>query len=197
VYEEHFRSCIEQICSILDGLGFHYHFTGSLAASFSGEPRFTQDVDLVIQLSADRPETKALLEQLSTHYDINHQAIMEAIRQEGLFQVLDEQTVIKIDFHVGEKIPGELQRSTRQEVLPGLVIRLATKEDAILSKLLWVQKGSEKSKRDVIQMLKGAEDVDRTHLRKQALTLGLAQELDEIEGASSPGHQAGDSNHIN
>ena len=176
MYDEHFQSCIECICSVLDGLGLSYHFTGGLAASFYGEPRFTQDVDLVIQLSADSPETKALLERLSLGYYINRQVILDAIRQKGLFQVLDQETAIKIDFHVGEKIPGELLRRTRQQLLPrpyrpplpGLTVRLVAKEDAILSKLLWVRLGSEKSKRDVIQMLKGKEEVNRTHLRKQA-----------------------------
>ena len=28
--------------------------------------------------------------------------------------------MIKIDFHVGEKIPGELGRSTTREIAPGL-----------------------------------------------------------------------------
>ena len=74
VYDEHFQSCIERVCSVLDGLGLRYHFTGGLAASFYGEPRFTQDVDMVIQLSADSPETEALLERLSLGYYINRQS---------------------------------------------------------------------------------------------------------------------------
>jgi len=192
VYDEHFQSCIERVCSVLDGLGLRYHFTVGLAASFYGEPRFTQDVDLVIQLSPDSPETKALLERLSLGYYINRQVVLDAIRQNGLFQVLDQETAIKIDFHVGEKIPGELLRSTRQQLLPGLTVRLVAKEDAILSKLLWVRLGSGKSKRDVIQMLKGKQEVNRTHLREQALKLGLAKELDQIEEAVSSGRHPED-----
>jgi hypothetical protein len=187
VYDEYFRAGIEQIRDILDGLGARYHFTGGLAASFYGEPRFTQDVDLVIHLAADRPETEALLGGLSSRYLIDRQIIMDAIRRKGLFQVLDQERVLKIDFHVGEKIPGELQRSTRQEILPGLIVPLVAKEDAILSKLLWIQQGSGKSTRDVIQMLKGAEDVDWKYLRAQALKLRLASELSEIEEALSSG----------
>jgi len=129
---------------------------------------------------------------LSLGYYINRQVILDAIRQKGLFQVLDQKTAIKIDFHVGEKIPGELLRSTRQQLLPGLTVRLVAKEDAILSKLLWVRLGSGKSKRDVIQMLKGKEEVNRTHLREQALKLGLAKELDQIEEAVSSGRHPED-----
>jgi len=192
VYDEHFQSCIERICSVLDGLGLRYHFTGGLAASFYGEPRFTQDVDLVIHLSAGSPETEALLERLSPGYYVDRQVMMDAIRRKGLFQVLEKKTAIKIDFHVGEKIPGELSRSTRQQLLPGLAVRLVSKEDAILSKLLWVRLGSGKSRRDVIQMLKGKEDVNRTHLREQALKLGLATELAEMEEAVASGRHPED-----
>ncbi len=42
--------------------GLSFHFTGGVAASFYGDPRFTQDLDLVIELTVDQPETKALLE---------------------------------------------------------------------------------------------------------------------------------------
>jgi hypothetical protein len=192
VFDEHFQACLERICSILDGLGLPYHFTGGIAASFYGEPRFTQDLDLVVQLSADRPETRALLERLSLNYYLDHQIALDAIRRKSLFQVIDGQSAIKIDFHVGEKIPGELQRSTRQELLPGLTISLVSREDAILSKLLWIRLGSEKSKRDVIQMLRGAENMDWTRLRKEALRLGLATELSRIEeAAKSWGDQTG------
>jgi hypothetical protein len=185
VYDELLRAGIEQICGILDGLGIPYHCTGGLAASFYGEPRFTQDVGLVIQLTADSPVTRSFLEQLSAQYLVEHNTVMDAIRRNGLFQILDKERVLKIDFHVGEKIPGELKRGTRQEIFPGLVVSLVSREDSILSKLLWIQQGSGKSRRDVIQMLKSTEDVDWKYLRLQALKLGLASELVEIEGALS------------
>ena len=94
MYDEHFQSCIERVCSVLDGLGLRYHFTGGLAAAFYGEPRFTQDIDLVIQLSVDSPETEALMERLSVDYYINRQSVLDAIRQKRLFQALDRETAI-------------------------------------------------------------------------------------------------------
>ncbi len=192
MYDEHFQSCIERVCSVLDGLGLRYHFTGGLAAAFYGEPRFTQDIDLVIQLSVDSPETEALMERLSVDYYINRQSVLDAIRQKRLFQALDRETAIRIDFHVGEKIPGELSRSTRQQILPNLTVPLVAKEDAILSKLFWIQMGSGKSIRDAIQMLKGKEDINRAHLREQALKLGLAKELHAVEEAVASGRHPED-----
>ena len=99
---------------------------------------------------------------------------------------------MKIDFHVGEKIPGELQRTRYQEVAADLTVPLVAKEDAILSKLLWIQLGSGKSKRDVIQMLKNPEDLDLSRLHLQAARLGLADELSRIEEAVASGQNAED-----
>ena len=63
-------------------------------------------------------------------------------RVDGLFQAIDQQSMIKIDFHVGGSIPGELDRSTQREIAPGLIAPLVSKEDAIVSKLLWIKQGS-------------------------------------------------------
>jgi len=192
VQDEHFWSCVRRIASILGGLAIPHHFTGGLACSFYGEPRFTQDVDVVIRLSVDDPAASALLERLSTGYFINHLAIQDAIRRNSIFQALEEETGIKIDFHVGEKIPGELQRTGFKEVAADLTVPLVAKEDAILSKLLWIQLGSGKSRRDVIQMLKNPDDLDLSRLRLEAARLGLGDKLSRIEEAVASGQNAED-----
>jgi hypothetical protein len=93
---------------------------------------------------------------------------------------------------VGEKIPGELDRSTVRDYAPGLRVRLPAKEDAILSKLIWMQLGSHKAKFDATTMWKRDEELDREQLRKQALRLGLAKQLSEIEEAASSGRHPED-----
>jgi len=143
-------------------------------------------------LSVDDPATNALLERLSTGYFIDRQTIRDAIRRNSIFQALEDETGMRIDFHVGEKIPGELQRTGYKEVATGLTIPLVAKEDAILSKLFWIQLGSGKSKRDAIQMLKNPEDLDFSRLRLQAARLGLADELSRIEKAAASGQNAED-----
>jgi hypothetical protein len=175
---------IERITTILDQFGVRFHLTGGIASSYYGDPRLTQDLDLVIQLAIDQPETKALLDRLSSGYLVSEEAAFEAIKSHGLFQAIDEESLVKIDFHVGEKIPGELGRSTRREVLPGLVAPLVSKEDAILSKLLWIQQGSYKARHDVKMMLKREEELDRGILHQRAVTLGLHDLLADLEGLS-------------
>jgi hypothetical protein len=175
------RETMSRISAILGELGLRYHFTGGIASSYYGDPRFTQDVDLVIQLTSDRPETTDLLDRLSSGYLIEEQVARDAISRSGLFQALDEASMVKIDFHVGEKIPGELGRSRIRELSPGLLAPLVCKEDAILSKLLWIQQGSGKARHDVKMMLSREEDLDRACLRERAEALGLVELLAEFE----------------
>jgi hypothetical protein len=176
-----FPETIERLLPILIELGLRFHFTGGIAASYYGDPRFTQDLNLVIDLANDRPETRMLLNRLCSGYFIDLPAAKDAIERNSLFQAIDEQSMIKIDFHVGEKISGELARGSAREISPGLMAPLVSKEDSILSKLIWIQQGSHKSRHDVIEMLKRDEDLDRDRLRERATTLGLQDLLAKLE----------------
>jgi hypothetical protein len=192
VLESYLRETMERIAAILVELGIPFHFTGGIAVFYYGEPRFTQDIDLVIRLSADRPEAKLLLDRLCQTHFIHVPTALQAIREKGLFQAIDQTTLVKIDFHVGEKIPGELDRTANREYAPGLTIPLVSQEDAILSKLIWMRKGSHKARHDAIAMWKRDEELNTARLRVQALKLGLAKELSEIEEALSSGHHPED-----
>jgi hypothetical protein len=185
VLEHSLRDTMERISAILRELGLRFHFTGGVAAAFYGDPRFTQDLDIVIDLTVHQPETKMLLIRLSSGYVIHEQAILDAIGRKNLFQAIDQVSMVKIDFHVGEKIPDELKRTSIREVSPGLITPLVCKEDAILSKLVWIQMGSNKARHDVIEMLKRDEDLDRADLDERAASLGLRDLLAEIERTES------------
>jgi len=178
---DYFLETAERILAILSELGLKFHVTGGVVSSYYGDARFTQDLDFVIQLIAGRPETKALLDRLALGYLIDEQAAMDAIARKSIFQAIDEASLVKIDFHVGEKIPGELERSLHREIFSGVVAPLVSKEDAILSKLIWIQMGSHKSRHDIKVMLKREEDLDRAILQERAVTLGLDELLAEIE----------------
>jgi len=172
---------MERISAILGDLGLKYHFTGGVASSYYGDPRLTQDLDLVIQLAVDQPETRALLDRLSAGYLVNGPVALEAIKRNELFRAIDQRSMIKIDFHVGETIPGELERSRHREIFPGLTVPLVSEEDAIVSKLLWIQQGSHKARHDVKMMLGRDEDLDRGVVQHRAASLGLHDILAEIE----------------
>lgn len=106
------------MATALTSLGVPFHLTGGLASSYYGEPRSTRDADSVVRLEA--AEGSRLVRVLSGPLLIEAAAVREAIRANGVFQALDVETLMKADFHVGERIPGEHRRSVlTTRVLPG------------------------------------------------------------------------------
>ena len=49
------KKTLADVVEILVALKFKFHLTGGLASSFYGEPRFTQDIDLVIRVAIGDP----------------------------------------------------------------------------------------------------------------------------------------------
>ncbi len=170
---------ISDATSILRAQNFKFHITGGLASSFYGEPRFTQDVDIVIRVAGGDSITQ-LIEELALKFIVDRMAIEDAVKRKSIFQALHEETLIKVDFHVGEAIQGELGRSREEEILSGVLVPLVSKEDAILSKLIWISKGSTKSHHDVKAMLKRHGRIDFDYLNAQAAKLGVEEILKEL-----------------
>ena len=68
------------------------------------------------------------------------------------------------------------------EIAPGLIAPVVSKEDAILSKLYWIGQGSERSRRDVTEMLRRDEDIDHAEPEaagREVGAAGPARELDQ------------------
>lgn len=177
---EALETTLRRALEVLTGLGLRFHCTGGLVASLYGEPRFTQDVDIVISIDSQENRISSLIGALASKFLIDPDEIRRAITKDDMFQALDLNTFIKIDFHVGEAVPGELQRSIPREVFPGLTTKVVSVEDSILSKLLWIQKGSEKSRRDVVMMLRGPEAIDWTALSERAKALNIFNLLEAL-----------------
>ena len=90
-----------------------------------------------------------------------------------LFQALDNETLIKVDFHVGESIPGELNRSVKAQLFQGLTVPMVTKEDAILAKLVWIKKGSHKNRQDVVGMILDPGEINLEIIENLSNELGV------------------------
>ena len=69
-----------------------------------------------------------------------------------MFQLLDRVESLKLDIYPRELIAGELDRSVSQEVFEGEELPVASCADVAVSKLVWISKGSHKSRRDLRQV---------------------------------------------
>lgn len=155
--------------------------TGSVAATHHGEPRLTQDIDIVVDPSPTGLES--FLEMLDRERFYVDDA-RRALRDRSQFNVLDLSTGWKVDLIVAKDRPFsrvELARRTPIDIL-GVRTSVASPEDVILSKLEWSKEsGSEVQLRDVETLVRIQGDrLDRSHLRRWARELGVERRLEEI-----------------
>jgi len=176
---------LRKVADALEEAGVRFHLTGGLASSLYGEPRFTQDVDVVIEPCSDSPVSHRLIAALSRRFLLSDEAAREALRTRQMFRAIDSETLIKVDLYTAVCIPGELSRSVRHPISPNLDMPVVSREDAILSKLLWIRRGSEKSRHDVIGMLLNPAPFDHGYLNSAARALGVGELLDDLRGEAN------------
>jgi hypothetical protein len=174
-----FWETVATITQVLRDHDIPFQLTGGIASSYYGEPRMTQDVDIVVQLDPEI-DVPAFCQQFPERFPLDEALVRAALREGSLFQVVDQQTFFKVDFHIGELVPGEMARSQEVRLSPDLTVPLISKEGSILSKLHWIRLGSHRSRRDVLMILRGDDPVDESYLREQAHRLGLSALLEEM-----------------
>lgn len=162
----------------LERCGIAHFLGGSLASAFHGQPRATNDVDLVADLSElDAPR---LVAALGPEFDADEGALRRAARERGAWNAIYLPTVTKIDLFVRGTSPfdeSELGRRRRVEVRPGRSLFVETAEDVVLRKLLWYRGGgalSDRQWRDAVEVLRQSRPVlDAGYLDAWSVGLGL------------------------
>ncbi len=169
---------IELFVARLEAIGLPYMVTGSVASMIYGEPRLTLDVDLVIELRADRAEELLAAFRDSEFYKPPLEVVrLECSRESrGHFNVIHHETGAKADVYVAAR--DELHRwglaHRRRLPLGAATIALAPPEYVILRKLEFFREGgSEKHIRDVRGMLAAELEIDRVFLDAELRRRGL------------------------
>ncbi|MCB9925407.1 MAG: nucleotidyl transferase AbiEii/AbiGii toxin family protein [Planctomycetaceae bacterium] len=187
---EAFRDTLSKAAAIFRQHAIRFHLTGGLTSVVYGEPRMTQDIDIVIDNQAIATQLDSFISSLDTSdFLFDAQAIRHAVEQRGMFQLFDNTEALKLDIYPRELIEGELNRSQVIEVFDGMQLPVASRADAAASKLVWVSKGSHKSRRDLRHIYRTGMDADRNLVRNLAAQLGLELLLDEVLSESDEIHE--------
>ena len=178
-----------KVVSLLEPLNIAYYIGGSVASSLLGENRYTEDLDLIIELN--RGKAQPLLEAfLNASFYISDSAVADAISGRcSSFNVLDQETLEKADLFVLQDTPFAKSKMSRriQQVLPdGNPLWISSPEDIVLQKLVRGRgRQSEKQWRDVLGVLKLQGDrLDGEYLRRWGAELNIAEVLDQAFQAS-------------
>lgn len=174
-----------RVARLLEGLGVSYLVGGSVASSLHGIPRSTHDVNLVAALTEDHVEP--LLGALGPDYYVSPEALRDAVRNRTCFNLIEQQTVTKIDiFVLGEDILSTFEMQRREEVelddAGTQRLMVASAEDIVLQKLVWFRLGgqaSERQWRDAQGVLKvQGRRLDFSYLRERAAQVDLRDLLE-------------------
>lgn len=147
-----------------------------------GEPRTTQDIDIVIEATPEQIE--AFAGTLGEDQYVSLDAARAALDRRSMFNVIDTTSGWKIDLIVRKSRPYDIEAfgRRRQAKLLGQEIWVLSPEDAILSKLEWSRKSdSERQLRDAESVVVIQWDrLDMDYLRHWALELRVEAPLEKI-----------------
>jgi len=173
------------IAVIFNALNIPYLVGGSVASTLMGEPRATEDVDIVADLTIDK--LIPLLQALQPRFYVSEDAVRDAIRFKRSFNLIDNDSLGKVDVFILKDNPFpqiEFQRRRSQLVRqnPDQMLVLPTPEDIILQKLVWyrmTKNESQRQWRDVLGVMKLQGDrLDFEYLQKWAEELSLSDLLE-------------------
>lgn len=149
-----------------------YMLTGSYALAFYTTPRMTRDLDLVISLDED--DIGAIVSVFESDFYIDADAVRSAVLSQRQFNLMHLKSGIKVDLIIRKAAEyRQVEFARRREVdFAGVKTWIVTREDLILSKLVWSKdSGSELQQRDVRALMH--DSVDREYVDQWSTRLGV------------------------
>jgi len=168
---------LRHLCTTLDRLKIRYFITGSQATIAFGEPRFTNDIDVVVDLT--RTQLKDFCAAFpESEYYLSRATAEDAIAKRHQFNIIHPTSGLKIDVIIQPNTPFDRQRMDRAVRLPVAAdydACFGSPEDVILKKLEFYQLGGgDRHLRDIAGVLKiMGEKIDRQYIANWAANLGV------------------------
>lgn len=184
--QSNFREIVEALIPFLqalDRLQIRYYVGGSVASSYYGAWRRTQDVDVILDVRPDQIRT--LTKLLAQDYLIDADTWIDAFRHSQPFNIFYQPTFTKIDVMPLQTAhrQEEERRAQPQHLIAGApAIRLSSAEDTILAKLRWsIAMGhSQRQWADILSVIaRQRSHLDLGYMRAWADTLQVRDELEQ------------------
>lgn len=168
---------LKHVVQVLDRLALPYAVGGSVASMFYAEPRFTNDIDIVVNLPPDRIGDFVAAFPPGDFY-LSRDAAEAAVRHRGQFNIIHPDSGLKADIIIPKPGPiddGQLSRARRVRPRQDFEALFASPEDVIVKKLqAYDEGGSEKHLRDIASMLKiQGDQIDSRRVEAWARALGV------------------------
>lgn len=165
---------LKEVVQRLDKGSIAYMITGSTAANFYTVPRMTRDIDIVVELL--ERDVERFIQLFQNDYYLESETVRGAVKNKGMFNLIHDHYIIKIDFVVRKDSPYRAREFSRRKkvAVDDQDLYLVSPEDLILSKLEWAKDShSEVQLNDVRNLLKDVKGLNRRYLTRWAKALGV------------------------
>lgn len=163
----------------LDKIGIEYMLVGSMALVHYAMPRATVDIDVVVNILPE--DIDKFIAEFETDYYIPTSRARQAVRQKKMFNLLNNQTILKIDCVVLKETEFDANAFSRRRKVDyagDFDVWIISREDLILSKLNWAKNTkSERQMLDVASVIRNGYDKD--YVEQWARKLGVEDLLRE------------------
>ncbi|MGC2235108.1 MAG: DUF6036 family nucleotidyltransferase [Pyrinomonadaceae bacterium] len=163
----------------LDKIDIEYMLVGSMALVHYALPRTTVDIDIVLKILTENIDK--FIAEFETDYYIPTGRAKQAASEKGMFNVLNNQTVLKIDCIILKESKFEKNAFSRRQKVNysgDFNVWIIGKEDLILSKLNWAKNTkSERQMRDVASIIRNGFNTE--YVEKWAKILDVEKLLEE------------------
>ena len=177
------------ITSFLKKNRIPYMITGAWSAIFYGRPRASHDLDFVVELhQKDVKRAIGIFKKLPQTFFMQPDAILEAIDQKSMFNIIHLPTALKFDFWIlgdDQFDKSRFKRRMKVKILNQLM-EMASAEDTIIQKLRWYKMGKiEKHLVDAAFVYKVQKDkLDMKYLTRWVEKLGAKKYFGKLEKIS-------------
>jgi len=172
---------LKMVASRLKKADIPYMISGSIAANYYSIPRMTRDIDIVIELHPKDVDRFAALFQ--DDFYMNKEMIVKEVLQQGMFNLIHNQYMVKVDFIVKKSSAYQRAEFSRrkQVMIEKCTIWITSPEDLIISKLIWAKdSSSEMQLNDVKNLIGATNGLDRKYTDRWVRELGLEQLYKEV-----------------
>jgi len=162
-----------------------YLITGAVASIAYGEPRFTNDIDIVADINLGQVEAlKSCFPEKEFYLEAD--SIKNAIDQQHQFNIIHPSSGLIVDVIISKGDSFDQSRFSRikkLDVSEKHSANFAAPEDVIIKKLEYFKKGgSDRHLRDIASMLKiSADIIDRTYILSWAEKFGVMEIWEAIQ----------------
>ena len=167
---------LQFISEELEEQGIEYMLFGSVALNAYSIPRYTRDVDIVIELKTENFDSFASIFSKRECY-FHKESAENEVSREGMFNVIDWKSGMKIDFIVRKNDPFqqvEFNRRQRKTVLANIDCWIISPEDLIIAKLLWIQQlYSQQQTDDIKNLMYDLPTLDKSYVKSWISKLRL------------------------